>query len=333
MKLIARNAFGTFAGFCTFAAFCMFAFVNATSALAQSWPQRPVKFILSLGPGSGADIGARLYADGLTKLWGQAVVVENRPGGDGVIAINAVIQAKDDHTLLWGPTANFVGHPYSLDKMSYDPKELVPVARVSGTVVTLVVPASMNIGSLKELLETAKQKKGWLNWTTAVTMTDIILEGFLRSQGIDAAHVRYKQPAEAVNDLVSERIQLYSSAYAIVRPQAQSGGKVKLLAVQARNRVPGLDLPTVAEAGFPGLNFEGLVGIIAARSSNLPNAARDRIGADIKAVSKDPLVAERLAATAQLNTPGDAAEFAASIDEQVKQLAESAKLLGLKPKQ
>jgi tripartite-type tricarboxylate transporter receptor subunit TctC len=312
--------------------FCTVLSLGATLAAAQTWPQRPVKFILSLGPGSGADIGARLYADGLTRLWGQPVVVENRPGGDGVIAINAVIQAKDDHTLLWGPTANFVGHPYSLDKIPYDPKELVPVARVSGTVVTLGVPASMNVGSLKELLETAKQKKGWLNWTTAVTMTDIILEGFLRSQGIDAAHVRYKQPAEAVSDLVSERIQLYSSAYAIVRPQAQSG-KVKLLAVQARNRVPGLDLPTVSELGFPGLDFEGLVGIIAARSSNLPKAASDRIGADIKAVSKEPAIAERLAATAQLNTPGDAAEFAASIDEQVKQLAESAKLLGLKPKQ
>jgi tripartite-type tricarboxylate transporter receptor subunit TctC len=190
----------------------------------------------------------------------------------------------------------------------------------------------MNIHSLKELLDTAKQKKGWLNWTTAVTMTDIILEGFLQSQGIEAAHIKYKQPAEAVNDLVSERIQLYSSAYAIVRPQAQQGGKVKLLAVQARNRVPGLDLPTVGELGFPGLDFEGLVGIIAARSSNLPDAAKTRIGADIKTVSKDPQVAERLAATAQLNVPGDAAEFAQSIDEQVKQLNESAKRLGLKPK-
>src|SRR4051812_15568903 len=300
-------------------------------ASAQAWPPKPVKFILSLGPGSGADLGARLYADRLTKMWGQPVVVDNRPGGDGVIAINAVIQAKDDHTLLWGPTANFVGHPYSLDKMPYDPKELVPVARVTGTVVTLAVPASMNIGSLKDLLATAKQKQGSLNWTTAVTMTDIILEGFLKTQGIEAAHVRYKQPAEAVNDLVNERIQLYSSAYAIVRPQAQQG-RVKLLAVQARHRVPGLDLPTVAELGYPGLNFEGLVAILAARSSNLSDAARDRIGADIKTVSKDPLVAERLASTAQLNTPGDAGELAASIDEQVKQLAEAAKLLGLKPK-
>ena len=301
-------------------------------AHAQGWPQKPVRFILSLGPGSGADIGARLYADRLTKMWGQPVIIENRPGGDGVIAINATIQAKDDHVLLWGPTANFVGHPYSLDKMPYDPNELVPVARVSGTVVTLGVPASMNIGSLKDLLAAAKQKPGSLNWTTAVTMTDIILEGFLKTQGIDATQVRYKQPAEAVNDLVNARIQLYSSAYAIVRSQVQ-GGRVKLLAVQARHRVPGLDLPTVSELGFPGLDFEGLVGIIAARSSNLPDAARDRIAADIKTVSKDPLIAERLASTAQLNTPGDAAEFAASIDEQKKQLAESAKLLGMKPKQ
>ena len=306
--------------------------VVSLQALPQSWPQRPVKFVLSLGPGSGADLGARLYADRLNKLWGQPVVVENRPGGDGVIAINAVIQAKDDHTLLWGPTANFVGHPYSLDKMPYDPKELVPVARVSGTVVTLGVPASMNVGSLKDLLATAKQKRGWLNWTTAVTMTDIILDGFLKTEGVEATQVRYKQPAEAVNDLINERIQLYSSAYAIVRAQAQAG-RVKLLAVQARNRVPGLDLPTVSELGFSGLNFEGLVGIITARSSGLSSAARDRIGADVRTVSADPLIAERLAATAQLNIPGTAAEFAASIEEQVAHLAASAKLLGIKPKQ
>jgi tripartite-type tricarboxylate transporter receptor subunit TctC len=88
----------------------------------------------------------------------------------------------------------------------------------------------------------------------------------------------------------------------------------------------------VAELGYPGLNFEGLVAILAARSSNLSKEAISRIGADIKTVSKDPLVAERLASTAQLNTPGDAAELAASIDEQVKQLADAAKLLGIKPK-
>ncbi len=298
---------------------------------AQSWPHKPVKFILSLGPGSGADIGARLYADRLTKIWGQPTIIENRPGGDGVIAINAVITAKDDHTLLWTPTSNFVGHPYSLERLPYDPKELVPVARVSGTVCTIAVPASMNVGSLKELLGRAKAQPGSMNWTTAVTMTDIIVEGFFKSSGIDAAHVRYKDTVSAVNDLTENRIQVYSSAYAIVRTQAQAG-KVKLLAVQARNRVPGLDLPTVSELGMAGLNFEGLIGILAARSSGLSEAARTRIAADIKKVSADPLVAERLAATAQLNIPGDGAEFAASIDDQVKQLAASAKVLGMKPK-
>ena len=299
---------------------------------AQNWPQKPVRFILSLGAGSGADIGARLYSDRFTRMWGQPAVVENRPGGDGVIAINAVIAARDDHVLLWGPTANFVGHPYTLDQMPYDPKELLPVARVSGTVVTLAVPASMNVGSLKEFLAQAKQQPGKMNWATAVTMTDIILEGFLKSSGIDMAHARYKDTVSAVNDLIENRIQLYSSAYAIVRAQAQSG-RVKLLAVQARNRVPGLDMPTVSELGFPGLNFEGLVGILAARSSGISNAVRERIAADVKTVSADPQVAERLAATAQLNTPGNADELAASIEEQVAQLAASAKLLGMKPKQ
>jgi tripartite-type tricarboxylate transporter receptor subunit TctC len=264
--------------------------LHAVPSLAQAWPQRPVKFIVSLGPGSGADLGARLYADRLTKIWGQPVVVENRPGGDGVIAINAVISAHDDHALLWGPTANFVGHPYSLDKLPYDPKELVPVARISGTVVTLSVPASLNVASLKEFFDLARQSPGKMNWTTAVTMTDIILEGFLKSAGIDMAHVRYKDVATALNDFVQNRVQLYSSAYAIVRGQAQAG-KVKLLAVQARKRVPGLDLPTVSELGYPGLNFEGLVGIIAARSSGLSAAASNRIAADVKTVSADPAVA------------------------------------------
>jgi tripartite-type tricarboxylate transporter receptor subunit TctC len=304
----------------------------ASPAQSQGWPQRPVRFILSLGAGSGTDIGARLYADRLTKLWGQPAIIENRPGGDGVIAINAVLAAKDTHVLLWGPTANFVGHPYSLEAMPYDPTELVPVARVSGTVVTLSAPASMNVGSLKELIAQAKAQPGRMNWATAVTMTDIILEGFFKSSGIDMAHVRYKDTVSAMNDLMENRIQVYSSAYAIVRAQAQAG-RVKLLAVQARNRVPGLDLPTVAELGFPGLNFEGLVGILASRSSNLPGAARERIAADVRTVSADPLVAERLAATAQLNIPGSSAEFAASIDEQKAQLAASAKLLGMQPKQ
>jgi tripartite-type tricarboxylate transporter receptor subunit TctC len=306
--------------------------LQALPSSAQSWPQRPVRFILPLGPGSGADISARLFADQLGKKWGRAVVVDNRPGGDGVIAINAVLNAKDDHTLLWGPASAFVGHPYTLDKIPYDLRDLLPVARVSNTVVTLAVPTSLNVGSLKELLTLARERPGKMNWTSVTTVTDIVIEGYLKSVGIDMARVPYKDPVAALNDLVEGRIQLYSSAYAIVRPQEKSG-RIKLLAVMNRTRAPGLDLPTVAELGFPGLNFDGLVGVMAARASGLTDAARDRIAGDIASTATDPTIVERLTATAQIVSPGTGADFAASIEGQAAQLAAMAKVLGIKPKQ
>ena len=311
-------------------AYIIFSLV-ALPSVAQTWPDRPVKFILPLGPGSGADIGARLFADRLTARWGQPVVVENRPGGDGVIAINAVLSAKDDHTLLWGPTASIVGHPYVLDKLPYDPKDLVPVARVTSTVVVIAVPTSSNVNSLKELFDRARQQPGKMNWTSVVAVTDIIMEAFLKKAGLEMTRIPYKNPTGAATDLIEGRIQMYSAAYAIVRPHVQ-GGRVKLLAVQNRARVPGLDLPTVAEAGFPDLSFDGLVGIMAARPSGLSDAARDRIAADIKAVASEPAVAQRLAATAQINSPGNAAEFAASMEEQVRGMEAVAKVVGMKPK-
>jgi tripartite-type tricarboxylate transporter receptor subunit TctC len=303
----------------------------ALPSIAQTWPERSVKFILPLGPGAGADIGARLFADRLARRWGQPVVVENRPGGDGVVAINAVITARDDHTLLWGPSSTFVGHPYTLEKLPYDPKELLPVARVSNTVVAIAVPATLNVGSMKELIALGREQPGKLNWASVTTVTDIVIAGYLKSAGLDMVKISYKDTVSALNDLIEGRIHFYGAAYAIVRTQAQAG-RIKLLAVTNRTRVPGLDLPTVAEAGFPELNFDGLVGLIAARSSGLNDAARERIAADVKAVAAEPVVLERLTATAQLISPGTGAELAASIDEQAAQLAATAKLLGLKAK-
>lgn len=306
--------------------------LHSAPSLAQTWPQRAVKFVLPLGPGSGADIGARLFADQLSRRWGRPVVVENRPGGDGIVAINAVISARDDHTLLWGPSSTFVGHPYTLEKLPYDPRELLPVARVSSTVVCFAVPASQKVGSLKEMLALVREQPGKFNWASVTTVTDIIIAGYLKSAGLDMAKVSYRDAVSALNDLVEGRIQLYSAACAIVRAQAQAG-RIKLLAVMNRTRAPGLDLPTVSEAGIPELSFDGLVGLVAARSSDLNDAARDRIAADVGAVAADPVIVERLRATAQIVSPGSAAEFAASIDEQATHLAATAKVLGIKPKQ
>ena len=304
----------------------------ATPSLAQTWPQRTVKFVVPLGPGAGADISARLLADRLTKHWGQAVVIENRPGADGVIAINSVLSARDDHVLLFGPASSFVGHPYLLDKVPYDPRDLLPVARVSNTVVCIAVPASLNIGSLKDLMAMAREQPGKLNWATVTGVTDIIVAGYLKSAGLDMARVPYRDTVSALNDLVEGRIQFYGAAYAIVRAQAQAG-RIKALAVTNRTRAPGLDLPTVAEAGFPELSFDGLVGLVAARGSGMTDALRARIAADVQAVVADPVVTERLTATGQIVSPGTPGEFAAAIDEQAAHLATFAKALGIKPKQ
>lgn len=303
--------------------------LHATQSFAQAWPQRPVRVILPLGPGAGADISARLYADQLGKRWGRAVLVENRPGGDGVIAINAVLSARDDHTLLWGPTSAFVGHPYTLDKIPYDVRELLPVARVTSTVVSLAVPASLNVGTLKEFMTLARERPGKLNWSSVTTITDIVIEGYFKNAGLDLTRISYKDGVAALTDLTEGRIQMYSAAYAIVRSQSQSG-RIKLLAVMNRGRAPGLDLPTVSELGFPGLNFDGLVGVIAARASAPNDAGRARIAADIAEISKEPAILERLTATAQLVIPGTGVEFAASIAEQTAQLAATAKVLGIK---
>jgi tripartite-type tricarboxylate transporter receptor subunit TctC len=306
--------------------------LHAIPAAAQSWPQRPVKFVVPLGPGSGADITARLLADRLAKVWGHPVVVENRPGGDGVIAINVVLSARDDHTLLFGPASSFVGHPYLLDKMPYDPRDLLPVARVTNTVVCLAVPASLKVGSLKELMAMAREQPGKLNWATVTGLTDLIVAGYLKSAGLDMAKVSYRDTVSALNDLVEGRIQLYSAAYAIMRGQAQAG-RIRVLAVQSRSRAPGLDLPTVSEAGFPGLNFDGLVGLVAARASGMNDAQRVRIAADVKTVLSDPVVVERLTGTGQIVSPGTPAEFAAAIEEQASQLSAIGKVLGIKPAQ
>jgi tripartite-type tricarboxylate transporter receptor subunit TctC len=297
---------------------------------AQSWPQRTVKFIVPLGPGSGADISARLFADRLSQRWGQSVVVENRPGADGVVAITAFIGAADDHTLLFGPSSSFVGHPYTLEKMSYDPRELSPIAKISNTVVSIAAPGAMNVGSLKALIDEVRAQPGKLNWATITGVTDIIVAGYAKNAGLEMNKIPYRDPVQALNDLAESRIHFYVAALAITRAQAQAG-RIKLLAVTNHERAPSHpDLPTASEAGVPQLSFDGLVGLYGPRT--MPAELRDRIAADLKEVASDPEISGRLTATGQLVRPGNAAEFAASIDAQAKQLAEFARTLGIQAK-
>src|ERR1700724_2641584 len=131
---------------------------------ATDWPTRPVRLILTLGAGSGTDIGARLLADRLTQRWGQPVIVDNRPGGDGLVAINAFVTAHDDHVLLFAPSSSFTAHPFLHDNLPYKPSDLVPITRVSNTILTVSVPVDMKVGSLDDLVALARAEPGKLNW-------------------------------------------------------------------------------------------------------------------------------------------------------------------------
>jgi tripartite-type tricarboxylate transporter receptor subunit TctC len=303
----------------------------ASPAAAQTWPSKPVRFIVSLGPGSGADIGARLLADRLQTRWGQPVVVENRPGGDAVVAINAFIGAKDDHVLLYSPTSSFTAHPYQHDKLPYDPSELSPVARISNTLVGFIVPAALDVKTVADFIAMVKAQPGKLNYTTATGMTDVIYDGYFKSNNLSITRVPYRDVVAPLTDLGESRIQAYIGALAIEQPHIQAG-RVKLVAVTNGARAPMLpDVPTVAQAGFPDLTFDGLTGLFGQK--DMPQATRDRIATDVKAVLADGAVAERFTATAQRVSPGTSAEFAASIEEQRKKLAAIAQKLGLKPAQ
>jgi tripartite-type tricarboxylate transporter receptor subunit TctC len=116
---------------------------------------------------------------------------------------------KDDHTLLVSPVSSFTAHPYFHDKLPYDQRDLIPIARISKTVVAVSVPTSLNVNSLKELEALARSKPGQLNWTTATGFTDFVFAGYLHAVGLKMAKVPYKNPAGAAADLASGVIQVY----------------------------------------------------------------------------------------------------------------------------
>ena len=305
--------------------------VSASDATAAdpAWPRGPVRFILPLGAGSGADLSARMLVDRLQTKWGKAVVVENRPGGDGLVAISAFMAANDDHTLIYAPTGSFTVHPYMYDNRAYDlDRDLMPIARVTNTILALGVPASMNIASLADFLTRARAEPGKFNWAGVPGITEFVFEGFLKSANINMVKVPYKDIVQAAKDVGEARVQILMAAYAILQPHAQSG-RIKVLAInsaQPSQVAPGI--PTAREAGSPGLELDGLVGLFGPKSMSLE--LRQRIGADVVAAASDPEIATRLTATGQVVNPGGPAEFAASIKAQTSQVAAIAEVLGLK---
>jgi tripartite-type tricarboxylate transporter receptor subunit TctC len=298
-------------------------------AQTPAWPQRPVKFILPFGPGAGADIGARLIQEKLSARWGKPVVIDNRPGGDSIIAIQAMLSANDDHTFLWGPSGSFIVHPYQYQKLSYNPDDILPIASFSSTVLSVGVPASLGVSDLADFVKRARAESGKFNSAAVPGITELAFDYFAVKAGLTFTKVPYRDIVQAVNDLAEGRLQVYSSSYAIQRPQ-RDAGRIKVLAQMGHQRAPSLpDIPTAAEAGFPALEMEGLVGLFG--SPAVPAELREKIGADIVAAADDRDIDAKLNATAQTPTRGGANEFTEIMARQRAQIAEIAKALDLKP--
>lgn len=314
--------------------FALIATLDAVaSASAQTFPTRTVKFILPFGAASGTDLVARLVGDRLAARWGKPVVIENRPGGDGLVSINAFVGANDDHTLWWGPVGVFAVHPYDKEKLPYDAqRDLNPIANATALALSLAAPAAMNVSSFREYFDLVRANPGKYNAAAASGLADFLMSGFLKSNNLDMAKVPYRDIMQGPNDLAENRIQLLSSSLAIVIP-LMNAGKIKVLAVTGRQRMAiAPDVQTVREAGYPALEMDSPGGLFGPRG--MPLAVREQIAADVRAVvAANPAMAKPLEATGQVFDVRGPAEFAASIRELDDKLAAIAKLTGMQRKQ
>jgi tripartite-type tricarboxylate transporter receptor subunit TctC len=307
-------------------------FCWSSAVRAAEWPQRTVRLIAPVPAGSASDFSARLFADRLSQRWGQAVVVENRPGADGLIGVSAFLAAEDDHVLLYAISAVFTILPITHVKLPYDPiRDLVPISPTSDVVLAIAVPEKKSIRSLDGLIQAARAQPGKLNWASSPGLPPFVVGGFLKNAQLDLAFVSYRDLAPALQDLGEGRIDLLVHALSVIMPQVHSG-RARLLAVASDVRVPvAPEVPTVAEAGYPELRMDGVVGFFGKRG--MADTLRDRIASDVRAIASDPGIREKLSAVGQAARPGTAAEFTALLDQYRQRLADLAKTIDFKATQ
>ena len=296
-----------FATACALAAF-------AAAAAAQSYPSKPVRIMVGANAGGGTDIIARMLAEKYQAAMGQPFVVENKPGASNTIAADLTAKAAPDgHTLLLATNTGAAIAPH-LIKLAYDPnKDLIPVALIVVVPNVLVVGPNVPANNVRDLIVLMKAKPdGFSYGSSGVGSTQHLAgEAFNLAAGTKAVHVPYKGSAQALADLVGGQIQLdfdtTSSAMAFIK-----GGKVKPLAVMSPKRTPELpDVPTMAEAGLPGVEMTTWYGLFV--TAGTPKAVVDRIFAETAKALQQPDVQKRLLGLG--GEPGNVsqAEFAALV--------------------
>jgi len=274
----------------------LFLALFASVSAAQDWPARTVRIIVPFPPGGSADLMPRAVADRLAEKWGQAVIVENRPGAAGNIGADAVFKADPDgYTLLAAPPPPLVINRLLYPKLSYDSTQFVPATIIGAIPNVLLVHPKTNVNTVQELIALAKSNPGKLNYASQGSGTTSHLTAELfksMAGGLSITHVPYKGSAPALIDLLGGQVEMMCDNLGVSLPHVRSG-KLKALAVASTRRVKALpDTPTLAET-LPGFEAVAWFGIVAPPKT--PRAVAEKISVGVIDALKLPDVQKRLA--------------------------------------
>jgi len=283
--------------------------VGAQPATTESaYPARPVRIVVPFTPGSATDIIARVVAPRLAERWGRPVVIDNRPSAGGIVACTTVAEATPDgHTLLV-TGSNFAGSAaLYAGKLPYDAvRDFSGITQFATTPLVLVVAPSLGVKSVKEFLALAREKKGQLNFgsTGLGSGPHYGAELFMLAAGIGAVHVPYRGSPESLTDLMAGRVHFILSPVLAASPLVK-GGRLLALGVTTTYRAQAMpDVPTIAEAGLPGFEYQGWYGMLA--PGKTPRKIVNLLSAEVGGILDLPETRERIAnqgAAARRSTP------------------------------
>ena len=297
-------------------------------ALAQdNFPSRMLKLVVPYSAGGTGDQIGRLVGDKMGEILGQRVLIENKPGAGGNLGAEATVRAPaDGYTLVMAATS-LASNPALQKKMSFDPvKDLVAVSQCCGVPMVVVVTPTLPVKNIKELVAYAKAHPGKLSFSSSGIGTSSHLAGelFKTLTGADMTHIPYKADSQALPDLLAGNVQLMFMFQTSALPQVKAG-KLRALAVSTPTRSPAApDLPTVAEAGVPGYDFNGWFGLFA--PAGTPKAVVDKLNAAAVQAVQSPELKAKLIEAGFVPTPADTpAQFAAFFQGEVAKWARVAR--------
>lgn len=329
-----HRSFAIFLGALAAPVLSLAAFIISNTALAQSYPSRPIRLLVAFPPGGGADTVARIVAPKLTELEGQQVIVDNRPGAAGNIATEIAARAQPDgYTLLLGHSSPLVVSPSLYKGLPFDTdKDFAPILLLGSTQYLLVVHPSVQAMSVQELITLIKRSKpGQFSYSSAGTGSPnhLAAEVFKTMTAVDIVHIPYKGGGPAILAVLSGEVKILFASFASSVPHVKTG-KLRALAVTGPNRSPKApEAPTMQELGFAGFDVRAWFGILA--PAGTPRAIVTHLNRNFLKVLAVPEVHEALKRVGLEPSATTPEEFAAYIKAQLTFWAKVIKGAGIKP--